>query len=104
MGESWGRGCRDCAVQGLQLPPRARALVVQSSQRTRGGHPTSEPRKGSAPPGDGLELEYEMVLSTGDSFRTRRLSADEFGILETDITLVLIIILTLLISEQLGEI
>ena len=31
------------------------------------------------PQGDGLQLEYEMVLTNGKSFWTRHFSADEFG-------------------------
>ncbi|XP_054667297.1 transmembrane protein 145 [Grus americana] len=52
--------------------------------------------------GDGLELEYEMVLTNGKSFWTRHFSADEFGILETDITFLLIFILIFLISCYFG--
>ncbi|KAL2084239.1 hypothetical protein ACEWY4_019757 [Coilia grayii] len=40
--------------------------------------------------GDGLQLEYELKLSNGQSFWTQHFSADEFGILETDITFLLI--------------
>ncbi|KAK1151842.1 transmembrane protein 145 isoform X1 [Acipenser oxyrinchus oxyrinchus] len=40
--------------------------------------------------GDGLELEYEMKLTNGNSFWTKHFSADEFGILETDITFLII--------------
>lgn len=32
-----------------------------------------------SPQGDGLQLEYEMVLTNGKSFWTRHFSADEFG-------------------------
>ncbi|XP_042295982.1 transmembrane protein 145 [Sceloporus undulatus] len=52
--------------------------------------------------GDGLELEYEMILTNGKSFWTRHFSADEFGILETDITFLLIFILILIISCYFG--
>ncbi|XP_044291234.1 transmembrane protein 145 [Varanus komodoensis] len=52
--------------------------------------------------GDGLELEYEMILTNGKSFWTRHFSADEFGILETDITFLLIFILILVISCYFG--
>uniref|UniRef100_A0A452HTA2 Uncharacterized protein n=1 Tax=Gopherus agassizii TaxID=38772 RepID=A0A452HTA2_9SAUR len=52
--------------------------------------------------GDGLELEYEMILTNGKSFWTRHFSADEFGILETDITFLLIFLLILLISCYFG--
>ncbi|XP_053908564.1 transmembrane protein 145 isoform X2 [Cuculus canorus] len=52
--------------------------------------------------GDGLELEYEMVLTNGQSFWTRHFSADEFGILETDITFLLIFTLIFLISCYFG--
>ncbi|XP_072776887.1 transmembrane protein 145 isoform X3 [Taeniopygia guttata] len=52
--------------------------------------------------GGGLELEYEMVLTNGDSFWTRHFSADEFGILETDITFLLIFILIFLLSCYCG--
>ncbi|KAM9250328.1 transmembrane protein 145 [Cariama cristata] len=52
--------------------------------------------------GDGLELEYEMVLTNGKSFWTRHFSADEFGILETDITFLLIFIFIFLISCYFG--
>ncbi|XP_075345496.1 transmembrane protein 145 isoform X1 [Mycteria americana] len=52
--------------------------------------------------GDGLELEYEMVLTNGKSFWTRHFSADEFGILETDITFLLIFILIFLVSCYFG--
>ncbi|KAK4805277.1 hypothetical protein QYF61_002903 [Mycteria americana] len=54
------------------------------------------------PQGDGLELEYEMVLTNGKSFWTRHFSADEFGILETDITFLLIFILIFLVSCYFG--
>ncbi|TRY84545.1 hypothetical protein DNTS_001300, partial [Danionella cerebrum] len=40
--------------------------------------------------GDGLMLEYEMTLTNGQSFWTQHFSADEFGILETDITFLVI--------------
>uniref|UniRef100_A0A8C1AGD7 Transmembrane protein 145 n=1 Tax=Cyprinus carpio carpio TaxID=630221 RepID=A0A8C1AGD7_CYPCA len=40
--------------------------------------------------GDGLQLEYEMTLTNGQSFWTQHFSADEFGILETDITFLVI--------------
>ncbi|XP_071276967.1 transmembrane protein 145 isoform X4 [Agelaius tricolor] len=52
--------------------------------------------------GGGLELEYEMVLTNGDSFWTRHFSADEFGILETDITFLLIFSLIFLLSCYCG--
>ncbi|XP_067317902.1 transmembrane protein 145-like [Anolis sagrei] len=52
--------------------------------------------------GDGLELDYEMILTNGKSFWTRHFSADEFGILETDITFLLIFILILIISCYFG--
>ncbi|KYO40874.1 transmembrane protein 145 [Alligator mississippiensis] len=61
--------------------------------------------------GDGLELEYEMVLTNGKSFWTRHFSADEFaftaphhhpGILETDITFLLIFILIFFVSCYFG--
>lgn len=39
----------------------------------------SPPGRPPAPQGDGLELEYEMVLTNGDSFRTRHFSAEELG-------------------------
>ncbi|XP_043358069.1 transmembrane protein 145 isoform X2 [Dermochelys coriacea] len=52
--------------------------------------------------GDGLELEYEMILTNGKSFWTRHFSADEFGILETDITFLLIFLVILLISCYFG--
>ncbi|XP_038668984.1 transmembrane protein 145-like [Scyliorhinus canicula] len=48
--------------------------------------------------GSGLELEYEMKLTNGRSFWTEQFSADEFGILETDITFLVIFILVFLIS------
>ncbi|NP_001088644.1 transmembrane protein 145 precursor [Xenopus laevis] len=54
--------------------------------------------------GDGLQLEYEMTLTNGKSFWTRHFSADEFGILETDITFLLIFILILLLSCYFGYI
>ncbi|XP_029432757.1 transmembrane protein 145 [Rhinatrema bivittatum] len=54
--------------------------------------------------GDGLELEYEMVLTNGKSFWTRHFSADEFGILETDITFLLIFIFILILSCYFGYI
>uniref|UniRef100_A0AAY4ALA5 Transmembrane protein 145 n=1 Tax=Denticeps clupeoides TaxID=299321 RepID=A0AAY4ALA5_9TELE len=40
--------------------------------------------------GDGLQLEYELKLTNGQSFWTQHFSADEFGILETDITFLVI--------------
>uniref|UniRef100_A0A8B9PC37 Transmembrane protein 145 n=1 Tax=Apteryx owenii TaxID=8824 RepID=A0A8B9PC37_APTOW len=52
--------------------------------------------------GDGLQLEYEMVLTNGKSFWTRHFSADEFGILETDITFLLIFVLIFLVSCYFG--
>ncbi|XP_069041432.1 transmembrane protein 145 [Lepisosteus oculatus] len=48
--------------------------------------------------GEGLELEYEMKLTNGQSFWTRHFSADEFGILETDITFLLIFTLVFILS------
>ncbi|XP_078062781.1 transmembrane protein 145, partial [Mustelus asterias] len=48
--------------------------------------------------GSGLDLEYEMRLTNGRSFWTEQFSADEFGILETDITFLMIFILVFLIS------
>nr|XP_031537690.1 transmembrane protein 145 isoform X2 [Vicugna pacos] len=41
--------------------------------------------------GDGLQLEYEMILTNGKSFWTRHFSADEFGILETDVLIFILI-------------
>ncbi|XP_035868728.1 transmembrane protein 145 isoform X1 [Phyllostomus discolor] len=52
--------------------------------------------------GDGLQLEYEMVLTNGKSFWTRHFSADEFGILETDMTFLLIFILIFFLSCYCG--
>ncbi|XP_023988515.1 transmembrane protein 145 isoform X1 [Physeter macrocephalus] len=52
--------------------------------------------------GDGLQLEYEMVLTNGKSFWTRHFSADEFGILETDLTFLLIFILIFFLSCYFG--
>ncbi|XP_036921414.1 transmembrane protein 145 isoform X1 [Sturnira hondurensis] len=52
--------------------------------------------------GDGLQLEYEMVLTNGKSFWTRHFSADEFGILETDMTFLLIFILIFILSCYFG--
>ncbi|KAF4075943.1 hypothetical protein AMELA_G00224730 [Ameiurus melas] len=40
--------------------------------------------------GGGLQLEYEMTLTNGQSFWKQHFSADEFGILETDITFLVI--------------
>uniref|UniRef100_A0A3B3TXA5 Transmembrane protein 145 n=1 Tax=Poecilia latipinna TaxID=48699 RepID=A0A3B3TXA5_9TELE len=48
--------------------------------------------------GDGLQLEYEMKLTNGQSFWTQHFSADEFGILETDITFLVIFTLVFLLS------
>ncbi|XP_076786063.1 transmembrane protein 145 isoform X2 [Arvicanthis niloticus] len=52
--------------------------------------------------GDGLQLEYEMVLTNGKSFWTRHFSADEFGILETDVTFLLIFTLIFVLSCYFG--
>ncbi|XP_036601581.1 transmembrane protein 145 isoform X2 [Trichosurus vulpecula] len=52
--------------------------------------------------GDGLQLEYEMVLTNGKSFWTQHFSADEFGILETDVTFLLIFTLIFLLSCYFG--
>uniref|UniRef100_A0A8D2JS88 Transmembrane protein 145 n=1 Tax=Sciurus vulgaris TaxID=55149 RepID=A0A8D2JS88_SCIVU len=52
--------------------------------------------------GDGLQLEYEMVLTNGKSFWTRHFSADEFGILETNVTFLLIFILIFFLSCYFG--
>ncbi|XP_063108911.1 transmembrane protein 145 isoform X4 [Cavia porcellus] len=52
--------------------------------------------------GEGLQLEYEMVLTNGKSFWTRHFSADEFGILETDVTFLLIFILIFFLSCYFG--
>nr|XP_031312881.1 transmembrane protein 145 isoform X1 [Camelus dromedarius] len=52
--------------------------------------------------GDGLQLEYEMILTNGKSFWTRHFSADEFGILETDVTFFLIFILIFFLSCYFG--
>uniref|UniRef100_A0A3Q0RUP0 Transmembrane protein 145 n=1 Tax=Amphilophus citrinellus TaxID=61819 RepID=A0A3Q0RUP0_AMPCI len=48
--------------------------------------------------GDGLQLEYEMTLTNGKSFWTQHFSADEFGILETDITFLIIFSMVFLLS------
>ncbi|XP_066843122.1 LOW QUALITY PROTEIN: transmembrane protein 145, partial [Anser cygnoides] len=48
--------------------------------------------------GDGLELEYELELTNGRSFWRRHFSADEFGILETDLSFLLIFTLIFLLS------
>uniref|UniRef100_A0A3Q4MVC6 Transmembrane protein 145 n=1 Tax=Neolamprologus brichardi TaxID=32507 RepID=A0A3Q4MVC6_NEOBR len=48
--------------------------------------------------GDGLQLEYEMKLTNGQSFWTQHFSADEFGILETDITFLIIFSMVFLLS------
>ncbi|KAF7227071.1 transcript variant X1 [Nothobranchius furzeri] len=48
--------------------------------------------------GEGLQLEYEMKLTNGQSFWTQHFSADEFGILETDITFLVIFSLVFLLS------
>ncbi|CAG6014887.1 unnamed protein product [Menidia menidia] len=48
--------------------------------------------------GEGLHLEYEMKLTNGQSFWTQHFSADEFGILETDITFLVIFSLVFLLS------
>uniref|UniRef100_A0A8C5CGX4 Transmembrane protein 145 n=1 Tax=Gadus morhua TaxID=8049 RepID=A0A8C5CGX4_GADMO len=48
--------------------------------------------------GEGLQLEYEMKLTNGQSFWTKHFSADEFGILETDITFLVIFSLVFLLS------
>ncbi|XP_057389434.1 transmembrane protein 145 isoform X2 [Balaenoptera acutorostrata] len=53
--------------------------------------------------GDGLQLEYEMVLTNGKSFWTRHFSADEFGILETDVTFLLVFILIFFLSCYFGS-
>ncbi|XP_062967159.1 transmembrane protein 145 isoform X1 [Cynocephalus volans] len=52
--------------------------------------------------GDGLQLDYEMVLTNGKSFWTRHFSADQFGILETDMTFLLIFILIFFLSCYFG--
>lgn len=52
--------------------------------------------------GDGLQLEYEMVLTNGKSFWTRHFSADEFGILETDVTFLLIFIFIFFLACYFG--
>ncbi|GLD72112.1 transmembrane protein 145, partial [Lates japonicus] len=48
--------------------------------------------------GDGLQLQYEMKLTNGLSFWTKHFSADEFGILETDITFLVIFSMVFLLS------
>ncbi|KAM3873276.1 transmembrane protein 145 [Diretmus argenteus] len=48
--------------------------------------------------GEGLQLEYEMKLTNGQSFWTEHFSADEFGILETDITFLVIFSMVFLLS------
>ncbi|KAG7276216.1 hypothetical protein CRUP_004807 [Coryphaenoides rupestris] len=48
--------------------------------------------------GEGLQLEYEMKLTNGNSFWTQHFSADEFGILETDITFLVIFSMVFLLS------
>ncbi|XP_060222393.1 transmembrane protein 145 isoform X4 [Meriones unguiculatus] len=55
-----------------------------------------------SPQGEGLQLEYEMVLTNGKSFWTRHFSADEFGILETDVTFLLIFTLIFVLSCYFG--
>uniref|UniRef100_A0A8D3CJZ2 Transmembrane protein 145 n=1 Tax=Scophthalmus maximus TaxID=52904 RepID=A0A8D3CJZ2_SCOMX len=48
--------------------------------------------------GEGLQLEYEMKLTNGQSLWTQHFSADEFGILETDITFLVIFSMVFLLS------
>ncbi|XP_076135731.1 transmembrane protein 145 [Alosa pseudoharengus] len=48
--------------------------------------------------GEGLLLEYELKLTNGQSFWTQHFSADEFGILETDITFLVIFIVVFALS------
>uniref|UniRef100_A0A8C5DKQ7 Intimal thickness related receptor IRP domain-containing protein n=1 Tax=Gouania willdenowi TaxID=441366 RepID=A0A8C5DKQ7_GOUWI len=48
--------------------------------------------------GDGLQLEYEMKLTNGQSFWTQHFSADQFGILETNITFLVIFFMVFLLS------
>ncbi|XP_062454692.1 transmembrane protein 145 [Rhea pennata] len=83
---------------GLSLPHLHRFIFVLVALRMAVLISVAAP----APQGDGLQLEYEMVLTNGKSFWTRHFSADEFGILETDITFLLIFILIFLVSCYFG--
>ncbi|XP_069769367.1 transmembrane protein 145-like [Narcine bancroftii] len=48
--------------------------------------------------GNGLQLDYEMKLTNGPSFWTKQFSADEFGILQTDLVFLATFLLLFIIS------
>ncbi|XP_032820594.2 transmembrane protein 145 isoform X1 [Petromyzon marinus] len=48
--------------------------------------------------GGGLVVDFELTLTNGDSFWTRHFSADEFGILQADITYLLVFSAVLAVS------
>lgn len=74
----WYIALSKCGVRGwaghldLALLPILALLLILTCQGPPLGLYTP-------PQGDGLQLEYEMVLTNGKSFWTRHFSADEFG-------------------------
>ncbi|XP_046311452.1 transmembrane protein 145 isoform X4 [Marmota monax] len=90
-------GDKDCLAKESVIRPENNQVVSEEGTRYLSCSSGRSFRSG-----DGLQLEYEMVLTNGKSFWTRHFSADEFGILETDVTFLLIFILIFFISCYFG--
>ncbi|XP_022441267.1 transmembrane protein 145 isoform X2 [Delphinapterus leucas] len=84
-------GDKDCLAKESVIRPENNQVINLTTQYAWSGCQ-----------GDGLQLEYEMVLTNGKSFWTRHFSADEFGILETDVTFLLVFILIFFLSCYFG--
>ncbi|XP_033700997.1 transmembrane protein 145 isoform X3 [Tursiops truncatus] len=84
-------GDKDCLAKESVIRPENNQVINLTTQYAWSGCQ-----------GDGLQLEYEMVLTNGKSFWTRHFSADEFGILETDMTFLLVFILIFFLSCYFG--
>nr|XP_014198180.3 transmembrane protein 145 isoform X4 [Pan paniscus] len=104
-------GDKDCLAKESVIRPENNQVINLTTQYAwsgcqvvseEGTHYLSCSSGRSFRSGDGLQLEYEMVLTNGKSFWTRHFSADEFGILETDVTFLLIFILIFFLSCYFG--
>ncbi|XP_059987431.1 transmembrane protein 145 isoform X4 [Lagenorhynchus albirostris] len=84
-------GDKDCLAKESVIRPENNQVINLTTQYAWSGCQ-----------GDGLQLEYEMVLTNGKSFWTQHFSADEFGILETDMTFLLVFILIFFLSCYFG--
>ncbi|KAL4657663.1 hormone-sensitive lipase-like [Arapaima gigas] len=85
---------KDCYQKEAVLRPENNQVINLTTHYTWSGCVVRRVFNGPLPSGlhqgDGLQLEYEMKLTNGQSFWTQHFSADEFGILETDITFLVI--------------